>query len=311
MKKVALISTFCDTKEKEKILLSNIKSLKENGVDIICIGPNFIPIDYEVIRNSDHFLFTKENPVLEWPDRACSHWKEIFFGEGKKLRLTHYTIDYGWAALYHIKKMLQVALGYDYNLFYPMVYDLEIDESVLKEITSDVTNSFYTRLNPKNPSEKWESTLHFLVFDRDTAKKIETQISLENYLEDEGFAEEEVLKWSRKFGITQRPISVRDKIFYFEGLDFFDLRISEDFKIFLTKDGGLSQGIFYNVKRDFIPIRILVNGREETHILRGDTIVDLNRKGETINTIKIFYGENFFDLSEQYKKISRNYFEKK
>lgn len=311
MNKVALISTFCNTDKKRKILLHNIECLKGSGLDVICIGPNFIPIDFEIIKKSDHFIFTKENPVLNWPERACFHWKEVLSPEGNKVRLIHSVMDYGWAALYHVKKLIQFSLKYEYDIFYPMVYDLDIDDLVLNEIFSNITNSFYTRLNPNNPEEVWQSTLHFLSLDRQAAKKIESRITLDNYLLDGNFAEDEVLKWANEFNLVQRQISVKDKIFYFEGIDFFDINFSSDFKFFISKDENPVRVILYDVKNISDKIKIIINKREKIFPVLEGNILSLNILPQEVVSLELIYGGDCINFTEEYKKISRNVIEEK
>lgn len=52
-KKVALISTFCDTEEKLNILEENIVKIKSLGIDVMAISP--IEIPYDIIKLCDFF----------------------------------------------------------------------------------------------------------------------------------------------------------------------------------------------------------------------------------------------------------------
>ena len=45
MKKIALISTFCDTEEKQNVLKENIIKIKSFGIDVMAISPIQIPHD--------------------------------------------------------------------------------------------------------------------------------------------------------------------------------------------------------------------------------------------------------------------------
>ena len=72
MKKIALISTFCDTEEKQNLLKENIIKIKNLKIDVIVISPLQIP--HDIINLCDYFLYTKENPVFDWP------LKSYFFG---------------------------------------------------------------------------------------------------------------------------------------------------------------------------------------------------------------------------------------
>ena len=65
MKKIALISSFCNDKNKINVLISNIKKLKEMNFDVLLISP--IQLDTEVTKYCDYYFFTKDNPVYNWP----------------------------------------------------------------------------------------------------------------------------------------------------------------------------------------------------------------------------------------------------
>ena len=57
MKKIVLISSYCDTEEKINILYDNIKILKGLGIDTLVISPVTLP--KEIIEVSDFVFFTK------------------------------------------------------------------------------------------------------------------------------------------------------------------------------------------------------------------------------------------------------------
>ena len=57
MKKIALISTFCDTDFKKNILHENVKKIKSLGIDVMLISPNFIEIHQKTIELSDFSFY--------------------------------------------------------------------------------------------------------------------------------------------------------------------------------------------------------------------------------------------------------------
>ena len=64
MKKIVLVSTFCDNEEKQNVLKETIVKVKEIGMDVMVISPNFIQIRQDIIDLCDFFFYTKENPLL-------------------------------------------------------------------------------------------------------------------------------------------------------------------------------------------------------------------------------------------------------
>ena len=62
MKKIALISTYCDTPEKIHVLIENAKTLKFLGVDVMVNSS--IPFEPIVTNHFDFYFQTKENILL-------------------------------------------------------------------------------------------------------------------------------------------------------------------------------------------------------------------------------------------------------
>ena len=60
-----------------------------------------------------------------------------------------------------------------------MIYDLVIDDVVETELTNYTTNTVHPRRDPHNPDVLWETTLHFMVFDRPMLELIEKEIELD------------------------------------------------------------------------------------------------------------------------------------
>jgi hypothetical protein len=325
-KKVALISTFCDTEEKQKVLLNTITKIKELGIDVMALGPNFIQIPDEIIRKCDYFFYTKDNPILKWPIRMYTHWYEMPFSENRVTTLKRGLPDYNWAALYQTKKLSQIALSFDYDIFYHMIYDVEIDEVVCQELLSNEVNIIHPRRDPHHPDVLWESTLHFMVFDRPTMKLIEKEIELETFLETNGMAEGEVLKWKNKFGLKTSDHPVTDLIFYWGDYDFFDYRIYDDFKTFISKnerhniwlgenppyETELTSNLrmsFHSFKNDLIKnngINITINGTTFTVHPNQWEILEFPICSQKVESIYFEYEGNKVDFTEQYQNIMFN-----
>jgi hypothetical protein len=164
MKKVALISTFCDTQEKIDILKRNIFSVKSMNIDVILISPFYM--DKDVVDMCDYFFVTKDNPVLDWPEKAMYMWK-ILFKDEQKIKITTTYSDYGFAGLTQVKQLSEIALNLEYERFYHMIYDLKIDENVISGLNSNESNSIYPS---KRGETIWDVGLHFMIFDRENLK---------------------------------------------------------------------------------------------------------------------------------------------
>lgn len=320
MKKIALISTYCDTSEKIKILKENIIKIKSFGLDVLVISPLTLPL--EIVELSDFVFFSKENPLLVWPVRSFTFWKSVYTDEGW-ITMHHNLADYGWAGLYQVKKLSQIALSYDYDIFYHMIYDLVIDDVVETELKNNITNIIHPRRDPHNPDVQWETTLHFMVFDRPMMEKIVNEIQLDEYLRTNGVAEGEVLKWKNKYNIPTSDKPVKDLIYYWEDTDFFNYSKNEKYKLYFNKndDGeiwledGPTKGwvksdlkmFFYDVK-ETIKINLNINGDRHNFDIVGTSVIELDYNSTKIDEFVIFDGDVTCDYSDIIKKSNRNIF---
>lgn len=321
MKKIALISTFCNTEKKQNILKENIITLKQLGLDVMCLSPNFIEIPQDIIKLCDYFYYTKENPLLTWPERDFTFWKTYPYDNGF-IKMHRNIADYGWAALNQVKRLSQIALNYDYDLFYHIIYDVEIDSVIESELLSNKSNIIHPRRDPHHPEHLWETTLHFMVFDRLMVEAIEKEITLESYLSTNGVAEGEVLKWKNKFNIPTSEYPIKDKIYYWEDYDFFDYSRCSDYKLFINKhepcetwkgepptmellDSNLRL-FFYDVTNPKW-INILCDGLNYDFLLDSNKFIELKRDSLNVKQLII----DGIDYSDEYKEIIRNisYFE--
>lgn len=322
MKKIALISTFCNTEEKQNVLKETVTKVKNLGIDVMAIGPNFIPIKQEIIDLCDFFFYTKENPLLEWPTRLYTHWYEMPISSNQIVTLQRGLADYGWAALYQTKKLSQIALTFDYDIFYHLIYDVEIDEVVESELKSNNVNIIHPRRDPHHPETLWETTLHFMVFDKSMMEKIEKEITLENYLSTNGVAEGEVLKWKNKFNIPTSNHPLKDKIFYWEDYDFFDYSPFPEFKLFLSKNEPLTIWLGEDPVYDAIlpnnlrivfhgfesmkPIEISVNGVSYLKTPTPWEIIEFPINSQEVTELIFTYNNQIVNFTEKYNDIMMN-----
>lgn len=258
MKKIALISTFCNNDEKIEVLRKNLIEFKKLGVDTMVLSPLQLPSD--IIELSDFVFFTKENPVLSWPIRAQTFWVKRQTKHGM-LVLHNGIADYGWAALYQFKKLFQIASTYDYNIYYQVTYDLVIDDVVKSAIESNKTNLIYPRQNINNPEEIFDYSLHFNIFDKNNIKNIGEFIDYDRYLNNlEMVAEYDAYLWSQEFGIEVSEEYVKDYIYYHDGNEHFNHSLSDKYKMFYTRPYNLDEGkmsfIFYELKEE---VKININ----------------------------------------------------
>jgi hypothetical protein len=195
----------------------------------------------------------------------------------------------------------------------------------MNEIRSNETNILHPRVDPHDQKTLWETTLHFMVFDREFTKKISEEITLNEYLRTNGVAEGEVLKWKNKFNIPAKGHPVKDKIFLYEDKDFFNYELDNDYKIFINKhdsDVKIWKGdtpeeyimnnklrvILYEIKQEGT-FKFTINDETITYQVKksNNYTIEFDVKCDEIQNICFDFNNKFVDFTEKYKKINRNY----
>lgn len=297
MKKIAIISSFCDNQEKIDILSKNIDTVKNLGLDVLVVSPISLP--QELVKQCDYFLYTKDNPVLDWPTKAMYFWREIPYEGEKKITITKTYADYGWAGLYQVKKTSEIALNLDYDYFYHMIYDLVIDENVIKGFNSTREKVVYPS---KRDETVWAVGLHFMIFDRENLTRFISYIDLESYLNIKGgdaFVWLHTLQQIFPFEIESTP--VLDTIFYYDNKDFFDISPlkSKKYKIFVAKNDETQSSIkilFFDVNEEE-DIIIEIDNISYNFKVKNNAISDLGFNKFNFKNIFINNKEGRFDLT--------------
>lgn len=299
MKKIVLISSFCDTDEKINILKTNIDTIKELGMDVMLNSP--IPLPLKITSKCDYFFLTKENPVLKWPQKAVYVWNESEIN-GKHIIKNKCLPDYGWANIYQVKKLSEFALTYDYDRFYHIIYDLIIDDVVLDGFKSDRTSSFY-HFHEHNVS------LHLMIFDREHLIKFISQLTLEKYLEIGGIAEQwlDALLKLKPFDFEIENAFVDDQILFNGNGDLHNYSKNKDIKFFIIKDAinlTTVKLFFYEIEDSYITIRIN-NDNRNYKVTNGD-IIDLGFNCDNVLNTTIENNGYSQNITKDIKEIIHN-----
>ena len=302
-KKVALISSYCDTQEKLDVLSKNIDNVRVFGLDVIVISPIILPESIQI--KCDYYFQTKDNPVLEWPLKAMFFWKDIFIND-KIIKITRTITDYGWAGLTQIKMLSEIALSLDYDYYYHMIYDLKFDETVADGLLSEAESNVYSS---RRGETIWEVGLHFMVFNKEKMKKFVSLINIESYLRftsGDAFIWLSSLKDVLPYNIVHRP--VEDEIFYYDGKDFFDSSPINGIKIFIDKNDEEDSTIkllFFDI-HETKKITLIVGSTVYDYSISGNSLIDLGFKKDNISSVSIDYNNVNYDLTTTIKKIKHN-----
>ena len=305
MKKVALISSFCDTQEKLEVIQKNIYIIKGLGIDVILISPIFLP--ESITSLCDYYFQTKDNLVLDWPTRSMCIWRELYINN-LKYKITKTYGDYGWAGLNQVKQLSEIALLFEYDQFFHMIYDLKIDNNVLEGFNSKRTCDIYP--STRN-GQVWASGLHFMIFDRNNLKTFISNIHLDSYLSLKGADAFDWLENLQKiFPYKNEEIPVEDEIYFYDGHDFFNYSPIKEQPFFVVKDDELLDTIkllFYSVKESK-PIQIIVDENIINDLTYECCVIDLGFNKLNPKKVKILYDNNEYDITDTINKIKHNTF---
>ena len=226
--------------------------------------------------------------------------------------------------------MSQIALSYDYDIFYHLIYDLDIDDYVINSIKNNDVNLIHPRINPKKNNEMWDATLHYMIFDRDNMVRVANAIDLEDYLGSDGVAEGQAHKWSQIFPINLAKTPVKDTIYYWGDNDFFNYSKNPKYKLFISKnennteiwvdseDGKIPKYITSNLSlflhgfNETQNLKIEVNGLITEITLSENKMIEFPVEFHKVRSLKITDNEIEFDYFDILNGINRNliYFEK-
>jgi len=231
MKKIALITSFCNTEEKLKVLHDNVKTIKDLGLDVMVFSHFQLPKNINNLI--DYTIISKENPIITWPEKTINHWTSI---PHKTFRYNMSTAnpDYSYAVLNQIKRMASLALSIDYESFFVVDYDLNINDYVKSIFLDNKKNSFFPAKNIRG--DMWPIGLRLISLDREHLTRFKNLITRESYLFDDTDCAESWLHKSINFipGIIEGE-PLEDLIYNYEHVDFFNYSIIEGIKLFIHK----------------------------------------------------------------------------
>lgn len=295
MKKLVLVSSYCDTTEKLDLLKYNVHKLKSLGLDVFIISP--IKIDVEC----DFLFITKENPILTHGNKQISWWSVKPFHE-KKVKLIRHVEDYGWASLFQIKKIMEFARTMQYDIFYLMIYDINITEKIEAEFLNRNTNLIFPRTDFSTKSKVYPYSFHLAIFDKEMLGRMSEKIDYDDYCWNDGFAEDFIEKWSKDLNLPTSDIVVEDLINTSPKIDYFNYSQNAKYRLFISKDERTPFTVF--VYECLEPIRITLN--DQTFEVRDNfDLIQLDYDFEP-KAILIENSDSLIDYLPTYHKILNN-----
>jgi hypothetical protein len=301
--KIVLISSYCDTEEKIDVLINTIKTIKSYNLDVMVNSP--LPLPSDVINMCDFYVQTKENPLLNWPEKSVMSWAR-YIGKDREIVVKRSVIDYGWAALYQTKKLSEYALTYDYDRYYHIIYDTEIDDTVVSTFLSDKKCNFF-------PFHEHKVSLHLIALDRENLLKFSNLITFDSYLKFncivENWLYDTLINGDLNYKIESEKVD--DLILFHKDEKLFNYSDIDGLIFFITKDVILNDDVclyFYD-NDEKINVLITVDGIGTYYDISNRDIINLGFKPTNIKNVSISYNGIESDITEKIKDITHNVIE--
>ena len=307
MKKIVLISTFCDTQEKLDILEKNIKTIKSYDMDVMIISPFYL--EKNIVELCDYFFLTKDNPILDWPQKSMLQWTVRFFG-GKPYKFSRTYPDYGFSGLSQVKQLSDIAISLNYDQYHHIIYDLIIDQNVIDGFLSDKTCSVYPS---KRDDMIWDVGLHYMIFNKENLINFTSHITLESYLscndgESDAFYWLHMLQPIIGYEIEGTP--VEDAIYFYQEFDFFNYSEIPDVKMFVHKNDWIFNPdvdtiklVFYDTFKD---IKVFIDDVERQYNVNELLIVDLEFNKTNYKNVVLEVDSVQYDITNTIIDINHN-----
>ena len=297
-KKLFLISSFCDSEEKIKILYENLKIIKNMGHDSLLLSPVYLP--EKIIRLCDFYFQTKENPVKTIEEKTYIHWNQI----NDNYRLERFFPDYGWAALYQNKKLSQIGITLDYDIYYHIIYDTKFNEGLIKQINSNVVNEYYSNLSTNGDVN--EFSLHFIPLNKELLISFEQFLNKSEYNKTHDLIHDYMLKWVNKERIIKNNFIVEEHINFYNSINFFSIYNGPELNIFFERfelNQQTNKILCYDIKTD--DIKIIINDNIVFNNFSEKEPLDTNMFTSEINKIIVSINGIDYDCTDNYSKIGR------
>tara|TARA_R110000823_G_scaffold228159_1_gene355532 strand:+ start:1011 stop:1904 length:894 start_codon:yes stop_codon:yes gene_type:complete len=288
MKKIVLIQSHCNTKEKLDFLKSNLIKLKALGLDILLFS--HITLPEEIVNLTDYFIYDKSNPIM-WDERRHVYWKTL-----GNIKLTSTNPEYGWTVFNQVIKSSHLTLHQDYDYFYLMCYDTVIEDTVTNTIKNP--KPCITFRHYKHEDFISNSTLIFSCFDKLNLSNLLNLLNRTEYSQSPNLVAEQFLEEKLKLLGTCvfSESQVTDQ--FHESTDIFNQNTHNNkFKIFLSNEGEF-RCLVHDVKCELV---LIVN--TQAYTINEHKLLDLSDH-TIINNLGYLLDGEYYNLLSSYNKLS-------
>ena len=307
MKKLAIIISHCDTDEKRNILRETISKLKKIDLDILLFS--HIPVSRDIQDSINYLIIDTSNPILTMNNShiTMNLWLRRIY-KGKKIELVFVRPDYGWTVFNQIKKSGIFSKSLDYDYFYLVNYDMDLNDKTLKYFQLTETNLLSSSVNTTN--DHFFPSIVFNGFKREVFFRIADLIKKVDYMATLGppiHGNAEVYLNTLTSDIDYKKVEVNDLLSISSLDDTFNYSKNDNFKIFfithfINED---LDGMIFAYKNFKIYIYDI---KEIPTIKYDDTIFTLENKEDIIIDLPKSYLEvdNIgYELDNQYYDLTK------
>ena len=196
--------------------------------------------------------------------------------------------DYGWAALLQTKRLLQLGIILEYDILIHTIYDLVLNEETKERILNEEKNTIFKWREPFN-NNIIDASLHLIILNKETANKFQNDITYSIYHQIGSNVENLIADLKIKFKIESSDIAIKDKIYFFQNWNHFDLSINDKYKIFFSKNSHINQNfdiLIYEIK-ELINFEILINEKKWAYFTNKNFILNTEISCKDISSFKI------------------------
>lgn len=178
MKDIVFFNCYCNTEEKQNVLLENIQYVK-NTYPNVSIGIHTqYPMNIDFQKIVDVYLYDSENIVLK--DKFLIIWGQI---PDTNLKVVKYNYDAGWAALNQIRGILFASNYKKYNYVLCCNYDLDCKNDPSFNNVINKNGDFLYNFKSDSTLDKSDGVnMVFFKINTDRGLGISKKLSLSSYL---------------------------------------------------------------------------------------------------------------------------------
>jgi len=138
MREIFLITTYCDTEEKVKVLKDTLNDLDKYGLDI-CVHAHY-PLPVDIQQRIDYYIYDSTNPIIPFGVRSIIVWRKI-----NNYQMNVLKKDYGYTVVSQWKQSILFLEKMKYDKVHVLNYDTVITDELIENSKKNYSGVFYLK----------------------------------------------------------------------------------------------------------------------------------------------------------------------